>query len=136
MQNMGRGYSYPVLRAKMLFGTKTAKAPMYQRISKETGSLPEGIQAAKYISNPNYIFSLNPCDGGGVVESLKYYSTVKEDGQLEAKQELWDAQGYLMPFTPEQEMAILRNEGLKLVENGGASIEKIIAYYEEHGECI
>lgn len=32
--------------------------------------------------------------------------------------------------------AKVRNPDLELVQNGGAPIDSIIKYYQEHGECI
>ena len=45
---MGRGYSFRVLRAKMLFGSQTAKRPLYRRISKYRFEEKEPYEANKY----------------------------------------------------------------------------------------
>lgn len=157
MQNMGRGYSFRVLRAKMLFGSQTAKRPLYRRISKYCFEEKEPYEANKYAvkfmsfsdiddtdAEINRInmgqFEMDPCEGGGVWELGTYYGGKEREIQIadcdlaEYSRKNWDEwnkNGHYSIST-----AIPRNRGLELVENGGVPIEEVIKYGHEHGECI
>lgn len=144
MQNMGRGYSYPVLRAKMLFGSTVEKAPLYQRISKSATAPGKNDNAdcsdsdrVNYsvfgTSDDSQVFSVPAIDGGGVIEGANYYDLKASKKQIAA-----DTMHPLEKLFIEelQDDPVVRNPELKLVENGGASIDKIVEYYHEHGECI
>ena len=154
MQNMGRGYSYEVLRAKMLFGSATSKAPLYQRPSRLLSQEDkEAFNDTRYLLycpdihdaddlQNNKPFEVNPADGGGVIEIPGYYYG-KEEGPhplsgydliMFNEMHMHDEVKSDIPMVePEPKV---RNPELELVQNGGATIDGIIKYYQEHGECI
>lgn len=145
MQNMGRGYSYPVLRAKMLFSGQTAKRPLYRRISKSPEQMQALMDQRPYEANAfisrfasfetGKSFVLDPCEGGGVWEPGGYYEgklTGVEISDIMMME--YSRKGISGPY--QIQMGLPRARGLELVENGGADIEKVIAYGEKHGECI
>lgn len=154
MQNMGRGYSYEVLRAKMLFGSATSKAPLYQRPSRLLSQEDkEAFNDTRYLLycpdihdaddlQNNKPFEVNPVDGGGVIEIPGYYYG-KEEGPhplsgydliMFNEMHMHDEVKSDIPMVePEPKV---RNPELELVQNGGATIDGIIKYYQEHGECI
>ena len=151
---MGRGYSYEVLRAKMLFGSATSKAPLYQRPSRLLSQEDkEEFNDTRYLLycpdihdaddlQDNKPFEVNPADGGGVIEVPGYYYG-KEEGPrplsgydliMFNEMHMHDEVKSDIPMVePEPKV---RNPELELVQNGGATIDGIIKYYQEHGECI
>ena len=141
MQNMGRGYSYQVLRAKMLFGSAVAKAPIYQRISKMENANQDQVQMfisrfhgkddeAEYLS----VFA---CDGGGVVEPPEYYGGKAAASKALDVNDIYYREMHIHDNEPyEWDGSRVRNPEFALKQNGGALIDKVIDYYHLHGECI
>lgn len=134
MQNTGRGYSFRVLRAKILFGVKTTKPPLYRRISQLPGNSPISYQAF-YGTEPDatkmpdgVTFSLPYSEGGGTIQSSAYYGEGGSPSAAEISPEMRE----LLAHSD----SIVRTTGLELLENGGAPIEDIITFCQEHGECI
>ena len=160
MQNMGRGYSYEVLRAKMLFGSQTSKAPLYQRPSQLLESNDSSLADVKpsetdklYLQTSsvgqelddmmkNIPFEVHPTDGGGVIEAPGYYCGKEDEAQplsgfdllMFNEMHMHDEVKPEIPMVKQE--AKVRNPDLELVQNGGAPIDSIIKYYQEHGECI
>ena len=153
MQNMGRGYSYEVLRAKMLFGSATSKAPLYQRplrlLSQEEREKFDSVRYLRFASAHDFSdlqdskpFEVHPADGGGIVEIPGYYYGKEEgphplsgyDLRMFNEMHMHDETKPDIPMVEPE--PIIRNPELELVQNGGAPIDGIIKYYQEHGECI
>jgi len=146
MQNMGRGYSFRVLRAKMLFGSEVAKKPLYRRISKpdelENGPNPgrkfdqdvTEYMRMKKISDTE-AFELDPFVAGGTQELSSYYGGKDSFIPLDDP-ELREYARIPPGESAQWKESIPRNQQLMLLENGGADIERIIEYEHVHGECI
>ncbi|MDL2216072.1 ISL3 family transposase [Ruminococcaceae bacterium OttesenSCG-928-N02] len=141
MQLMGRGYSFKILRAKMLYGAETSIKPLYERIvpkrkrkdilrsydERKSLSKMELLAESKY--ERDYESLELPLDECGTIQHPEYY----EGTWTKEKEQAWlaDPRNSNLPYGRET-----IGSDTVIVKNGGADIDAIIRYYEKNGECI